>query len=134
MNGPVKSFLNERALEMHQFPLQAVKIAELIALIDAGKISFSAASQKLFPYLTEHPEANALEVAETNNWLQNEDSASMDEWIQEAIARYPEKVLEYKGGKTGLIGLFMGEVMKLSQGKADPKKANQLMRDALHKI
>ena len=79
-------------------------------------------------------EANALEVAETNNWLQNEDSASMDEWIQEAIARYPEKVLEYKGGKTGLIGLFMGEVMKLSQGKADPKKANQLMRDALHKI
>ncbi len=134
MNGPVKSFLNERALEMHQFPLQAAKIAELIALIDAGKISFSAASQKLFPYLTEHPEANALEVSETNNWLQNEDSASMDEWIQEAIARYPEKVLEYKGGKTGLIGLFMGEVMKLSQGKADPKKANQLMRDALHKI
>jgi aspartyl-tRNA(Asn)/glutamyl-tRNA(Gln) amidotransferase subunit B len=42
-------------------------------------------------------------------------------------------VAEYKGGKTGLIGLFMGEVMKLSKGKADPKKANQLVREALEK-
>ncbi|MFM2285094.1 MAG: Asp-tRNA(Asn)/Glu-tRNA(Gln) amidotransferase subunit GatB [Bacteroidota bacterium] len=133
MNGPVKSYINERALEIHQFPLKASKIAELIALIDAGKMSFSVASQKLFPYLTEHPEANAMEIAEQNNWLQEDDSDSMNAWIASAIAMYPDKVAEYKGGKTGLIGLFMGEVMKLSKGKADPKKANQLVREALEK-
>ncbi len=133
MNGPVKSYLNERALEMHQFPLKASIIAELISMIDAGKISFSVASQKLFPYLTENPNANPIEVAESNNWLQVDDSESMEKWIQEVIAKYPEKVLEYKNGKTGLIGLFMGEVMKLSKGKADPKKTNQHVHEALSK-
>jgi aspartyl-tRNA(Asn)/glutamyl-tRNA(Gln) amidotransferase subunit B len=133
MNGPVKSYLNERALEMHQFPLKAKTIAEIIALIDSGKMNFSAASQKLFPYLTDNPEANPQEIAEKNNWIQEDNSDSMNTWIEQAIARFPDKVAEYKSGKTGLVGLFMGEVMKLSQGKADPKKANQLVRDALDK-
>jgi aspartyl-tRNA(Asn)/glutamyl-tRNA(Gln) amidotransferase subunit B len=43
------------------------------------------------------------------------------------LAKYPEKVLEYKTGKVGVVGLFMGEVMKLSKGKADPKLANEMM-------
>jgi aspartyl-tRNA(Asn)/glutamyl-tRNA(Gln) amidotransferase subunit B len=133
MNGPVKSYLNERALEMYQFPLKAKTIAEIIELIDSGKMNFSAASQKLFPNLCENPEANPLEIAEKNNWIQEDNSDNMNTWIEQAIARFPDKVAEYKSGKTGLVGLFMGEVMKLSQGKADPKKANQLVRDALDK-
>jgi aspartyl-tRNA(Asn)/glutamyl-tRNA(Gln) amidotransferase subunit B len=83
--------------------------------------------------LTDNPEANPLEIAEKNNWIQEDNSDSMNTWIEQAIARFPDKVAEYKSGKTGLVGLFMGEVMKLSQGKADPKKANQLVRDALDK-
>lgn len=133
MNGPVKSFLNEHALEMHQFPIKAKTLADIIALIDSGKMNFSAASQKLFPYLIDHPEAIPSETAEQNNWIQEDDSDNMNTWIEQAIARFPDKVAEYKSGKTGLVGLFMGEVMKLSQGKADPKKANQLVRDALDK-
>lgn len=133
MNGPVKSFLNERALEMHQFPLKAKTLADIIALIDSGKMNFSIASQKLFPYLTDNPEAIPSETAEQNNWIQEDNSDNMNTWIEQAIARFPDKVTEYKSGKTGLVGLFMGEVMKLSQGKADPKKANQLVRDALDK-
>ena len=46
---------------------------------------------------------------------------------------YPEKVKDYKEGKKGLIGLFMGEVMKLSKGKADPKLCNQMLRKILEK-
>ena len=49
----------------------------------------------------------------------------------ESFAKYPEKVIEYKNGKVTLLGLFMGEVMKLSKGKADPKIANKLMKDEL---
>ena len=47
--------------------------------------------------------------------------------VDEVLARYPEKVAEYKNGKTGLLGLFMGDVMKATKGKADPKLTNQLL-------
>lgn len=49
------------------------------------------------------------------------------------MAKYPEKVTEYKNGKVSLVGLFMGEIMKLSKGKADPKKATQMLKEALDK-
>ena len=72
-------------------------------------------------------------IAKANNWIQESDSNALQEWVDAAVAKHPEKVAEYKGGKKGLIGLFMGEVMKLSRGKADPKLANQLVRKALEK-
>ena len=58
---------------------------------------------------------------------------SLLEFIKQSISKYPEKVDEYKSGKKGLIGLFMGEVMKLSKGKADPKLANTLLKNILEK-
>ena len=51
--------------------------------------------------------------------------------IAEVLAKYPEKVQEYKNGKTGLLGLFVGEVMKASKGKADPRKTNEQVRKML---
>ena len=52
-------------------------------------------------------------------------------WIQQSMDAYPDKVAEYRGGKKGILGLFMGEVMRLSGGKADPKKTNSMIREAL---
>ena len=60
-----------------------------------------------------------------------DDLGELDGWIQSALAAFPDKVEEYKGGKKGILGLFMGEVMRLSGGKADPKKINQMLREAL---
>ena len=54
-------------------------------------------------------------------------------FIEAAIAKYPDKVAAYKNGKTALLGLFMGEVMKAAKGKADPKTANKLVKEALDK-
>ena len=51
--------------------------------------------------------------------------------IDEVIKKYPEKAKEYQSGKKGLIGLFVGEVMKLSKGKADPRITNELIRKKL---
>ena len=76
---------------------------------------------------------SAEEIATKNSWIQESDSDALSEFIQQAIAKYPEKVEEYKKGKKGLIGLFMGEVMKLSNGKADPKLCNQMLRVLLGK-
>jgi aspartyl-tRNA(Asn)/glutamyl-tRNA(Gln) amidotransferase subunit B len=55
----------------------------------------------------------------------------MQEWVNQALAAYPQKVKEYQGGKKGLLALFIGEVMKRSKGTADPKKVNQLVSEAL---
>ena len=129
--GPVKSFLNENGLHISQFPIAAERLAELIAIIDSGKISFAMASQRLFPIMTKELTKSPLAIAEEQNLVQESDSDALLEMIKEAIGKYPEKVLEYKNGKVNLLGLFMGEVMKLSKGKADPKATSELLKKVL---
>ena len=65
--------------------------------------------------------------------MQNSDAGEIQGIVDEVLAKYPEKVAEYKAGKKGLIGMFVGEVMKASKGKADPKIANKLVAEALEK-
>lgn len=126
--GEVRSWLNENGLEIEDFPLPASRIAEIIALIDASKVSHTVASQTIFPALIANPEKTALRIAEEKNLIQESDSGALIGFIREAIKNIgPDKLAEYKGGKKGLVGLYMGEVMKLSKGKADPKSTNQLL-------
>jgi aspartyl-tRNA(Asn)/glutamyl-tRNA(Gln) amidotransferase subunit B len=127
----VRGFLNEQALDIKQFVLSPQKIAEIIALVDEGKISNSVASQKIFPAMIADPLKSVLAIAEALNLIQQSNSDELQKWINEALAKYPEKVFEYKEGKTSLVGLFMGEVMKYSKGKADPKIANKLLLHTL---
>ena len=129
--GPIRSYLNERALSIEDFKIPVKNIATLILLIDTGKVSFSVASQKIFPEMINQPEKDPATIAQELNLLQESDAGSLRQYVEQAIAKYPEKVKEYKSGKTGLIGLFMGEVMKLSKGKADPKVANQIVKEVL---
>jgi len=129
----VKSYLNEKAIEINEFPVSPKQVAEIIDLIDAGKISNSIASQKIFPMLIEAPSKTALQIAEENNLIQNSNADEITELIEKALAKFPDKVEEYKAGKKGLLGLFMGEVMKLSQGKADPKMASKHLKEFLEK-
>lgn len=131
--GPVKAYVNERALRFSEFTLKPAKLAELISLIDAGKVSNAAASQRLLPELIAKPERTAEEIAAELDLLQNSDSGELQALIDQALSRFPDKIAEYKNGKTGLLGLFVGEVMKQSKGKADPKLLNQLVKETLDK-
>ena len=131
MMGPIKGYLNELNLDISRFPLKPAQIAELIELVDSNKVSFSVASQKLYPLLLQQPNKKALQIAEAENLLQESNQDTILPIIEEVVASWPDKVNEYKSGKKALIGLFMGEVMKKSQGKADPKVANQLLREVL---
>ncbi len=133
MIGSVKSYLNENGVEIAEFPLSTGKLSELIKIVEEGKVSQSVASQKIFPALVLNPGKSPLKIAEEMNLVQESDSNSLKEFAKQAIGKYPEKVVEYKAGKVGLIGLFMGEVMKLSKGKADPKIANQIVKELLDK-
>ena len=129
----VKSFLNDNALHISDFKIAPKRIAELVDFIDSGKVSHTIATQKIFPKMLEEPAKSAKEIAEENNWIQESDSGALTEFVKQAIAKYPEKVVEYKNGKASLLGLFMGEVMKLSKGKADPKIATELVKQELEK-
>ena len=132
VNGAIKSHLNEFVKHISEFSISAIRIAELIQLIDDGKVSNSVATSKVFTQMLQS-DLSAEEIAKNNNWIQDSDTDSLSEFVKHVISKYPEKVEEYKSGKKGLIGLFMGEVMKLSRGKADPKLANQLVRAELEK-
>ena len=129
--GAVKSYLNENALTIQEFPIKPAQIAEIIEMIDAGKISNSIANQKIFPYLIEQPNAKPSVIAEENNWIQESDSSALEGFIDAALAQFPDKVEAYRAGNKNLLGLFMGQVMKSSKGKADPKLTNQLLREKL---
>ena len=131
--GPIKSFLNERALVISEFTLKPEKIAEIIELIDAGSVSNSAANSRLFPELVNQPSKSAKNLAQELDLLQNSNSNELQELVTQALSKFPEKVTEYKNGKVGLLGMFVGEVMKLSKGKADPKILNQLVKETLEK-
>ena len=130
VNGSIKSYLNETATTIANFNISPKRLAGLIKLIDEGKISNSVATSKVFSKMIEN-NLSAEQIAVKHNWIQESDSSALSDFVDAAIAKYPEKVLEYKNGKKGLIGLFMGEVMKLSKGKADPKFCNQLLRKKL---
>lgn len=129
--GPVKFYLHEVTLSAHEFPISAKTLAEVIQLIDDGKMNFSIASQRLFPALIKEKEKSAMEVALALNLLQDSDQDSILPIIEQIIDEFPEKVKEYKKGKQGIIGMFMGEVKKRSKGKADPVVANKLLLEKL---
>ncbi len=129
--GPIKSYLNETATEIEDFKMPVSSIGQLIQLIDEGKLSHSAAAQTVFPEMLNSSNYNPLEVAEKLNILQTSDLGLISGIVAEVISKYPEKVAEYKAGKKGLLGLFVGEVMKASKGKADPKLVNAEVIKAL---
>ncbi|HMZ87803.1 MAG TPA: Asp-tRNA(Asn)/Glu-tRNA(Gln) amidotransferase subunit GatB [Chitinophagales bacterium] len=132
MQGPVKSWLNEHAENIEALPIKPAQIAELIALTESGKLNFTIASQQLFPAMLENAEIAAEALAGKLNLIQQSDAGEIEKLVEEAISKYPEKVAEYRSGKKGILGLFMGEVMKLSKGKADPKLATRLLEEKLN--
>lgn len=129
--GDVKSYLNQKGLEINEFPIAPKTIAYLISLVETGKISSTVASQKIFPALIENPTKNPLDLATEMNLIQESDEGSLKGYIQQVIDENPVEIARYVAGEKQLIGLFMGKLMKISGGKADPKQANQLMRTML---
>jgi aspartyl-tRNA(Asn)/glutamyl-tRNA(Gln) amidotransferase subunit B len=132
--GPVKSYLNERTLSAEQFPVSAEKLAQLIQLIDKGSVSFSVASQRLFAELLNNPEKSPLEIAQKLNLIQDSNTDNLQPIVDAVVKEFPLKVEEYKNGKKGIMGMFMGEVMKRSKGKADPKVATELLTKKLEEV
>ncbi len=132
--GPVKSFLNENNIDIAAFPVSADKLSELISLVHKKQLSYSIAVQRIFPLLAASPQLDILSHAKELNLLQVNNDDFIINIIGAVIIDFPEKVEEYQNGKKGIITMFMGEVMKRSKGKADPKAANELLVKKLNEI
>lgn len=129
--GPLKQYLNEQGIDFSQLTLQPKTLCDIIQLIEDGKVNFSTAANKLLPALIA-TNANPAITAENMGIIQVSDNDAIVNWVQQVVNAMPEKVLEYKKGKKGLIGLFVGEVKKISKGKADPKTTTILLEKMLN--
>lgn len=129
--GPIKQWMNEHPTADVSFPISPAVLADLIELVESGQLNFSVASGKLLPALIS-TNKHARELAVEMNLLQTNETDELTTWINQVLQRMPEKVLEYKRGKKGLIGLFVGEVKKLSAGKANPQEVTRLLEEQLN--
>ncbi len=133
MLGPVKFWLNQHNRPIREFPPSPEKIAALVQLVEENKLSFSAASTKLLSQLIARPEKDPAGLAEELDLLQQSDALEIAPLIDETLRKFSQKVMEYKRGKKGVLALLVGDVMKRSQGKADPRLVNELLLEKLNK-
>ena len=128
--GPIRSYMNETHCSYEQVAIALTSIAELIDMVEKNQLNFSVASNKILKEIIAKPQS-PFTFAEQHNLLQSNSSDEIESWVNQVLQMHPDKVTEYKKGKKGLIGLFVGEVKKMSQGKADPKLSTQLLEKKL---
>ncbi len=130
LNGPIKQHLNNEGADFNSLSLSTKNLANLIALTNENKVSFAIAASKILPILLKENK-NPLQIAVELNLLQTSNTNELENWVNTILSNMPDKVEEYKKGKKGLIGLFVGEVKKISKGKADPKMVTEILQQKL---
>jgi len=123
---------SELNISIENFPVSHEQLAAFIQLIDDGKVSNSNTYQRIFPQLLEQPGRAPLEIAKELNLIQTADTDFLEKLVDEVLAANPDKVEKFRKGKKGLLGFFVGEVMRRSKGKAEPKATNKLLNKKLN--
>jgi len=129
--GPIRALLNEQGLTIATFKVLPLQLAEVINLVDDKKITQQIALQQLLPAIQQQPGADVSELAASMNLLIVENKDELSGFADLVLEKFKPQVLAYKNGKKGVLGLFVGEVMKMAKGKADPQKINQLLEEKL---
>jgi Asp-tRNA(Asn)/Glu-tRNA(Gln) amidotransferase B subunit len=101
----------------------------MIAMIDANELSASAAKDVLDGIL--RGEGSAREVAEGRDLLQMTDTGAIETAVDAVLAENPDAIDRYRGGEQKVVGFLVGQVMRATQGKANPKAVNALLREKL---
>lgn len=124
---------SESGVALSHCPVGTAQWVEYLHLIESNQVSASAAAQRLFPALLDSPSASPAQLATQLGLIQNADTDFLSALADEVLRQFPDKVKEYHQGKKGLIGMFMGELMKKAKGAADPKAATALLQEKLGK-
>jgi aspartyl-tRNA(Asn)/glutamyl-tRNA(Gln) amidotransferase subunit B len=127
--GDLTAALKETERGISESPVSAENLGRLVALIGAGKISGKLAKE-IFPKMFAASES-AEAVIEREGLAQISDEGALGKIVDEVIAANPKQVEQYRGGKTTVIGFFVGQVMKASRGQANPAMVDKLLREKL---
>jgi len=127
--GPLLGLLNSRDQSIEQSPISPEDLAGLITLIEKGTISNKIA-KSVFDEMADTGQS-AEEIVKAKGLTQVSDSGALEEVIDQLIADHPQEVGRYKEGQTKLLGFFVGQVMRATQGKANPQVVNQLLKEKL---
>ncbi|MEO8025305.1 MAG: Asp-tRNA(Asn)/Glu-tRNA(Gln) amidotransferase subunit GatB [Bryobacteraceae bacterium] len=127
--GDLMASLKADGKEIGESPVAPAQIAELVALIAGGEISGKLAKE-IFPKMFATRD-NPRVIMEREGLKQISDEGALEKIIDEVIAANPKQVEQYKGGKTTVIGFFVGQVMKASRGQAAPDRVNALLKEKL---
>ena len=129
ITGELFALLNEKDLGITQSPISAENLSKLINLIKNGTISGKIA--KTVFELMANGDKDPQKIVEEKGLKQESDPKALESLIDKVIAENPDKVKEYKSGKEKLFGFFVGQAMKASDGKANPKLVNDILKKKL---
>ncbi|PYS57952.1 MAG: Asp-tRNA(Asn)/Glu-tRNA(Gln) amidotransferase GatCAB subunit B, partial [Acidobacteria bacterium] len=121
--------LENAGLTADKSPLSAAELGALVAVIDEGKISGKQGKDVLVEMFTTGKSASA--IIEERGLVQVSDTAEIDRVIDEVMTASPNQLQQYRLGKEALFGFFVGQVMKASKGKANPKVVNERLKEKL---
>jgi aspartyl-tRNA(Asn)/glutamyl-tRNA(Gln) amidotransferase subunit B len=125
----LQALLNKHGWELSDSPIQAERLADLIARIKDNTISGKIA-KTVFEATIEDP-ASVDEIIEAKGLKQVTDTGALESLVDQVIAENPDQAQQYRDGKVQVIGFLVGQCMKLSQGKANPAQINELLRSKL---
>ncbi len=129
--GDISKILNEKEMEAVDIPFTPVQLAKMIALIEKGTISNSAAKKVLDAMFNEPDDPEKL--VEKLGLAQVSDEGAILGMVNDVLAQNPQSIADYKAGKDKAIGFLVGQVMRVSKGKANPQIINKLLKEALDK-
>ncbi|MEM9987856.1 MAG: Asp-tRNA(Asn)/Glu-tRNA(Gln) amidotransferase GatCAB subunit B, partial [Bacteroidota bacterium] len=129
--GPLRTLLKEQSMTIAQCPLSPQSLAQLIQLVQEGKLSFTLAKEQLLPLMMAEPQGDPQTLAEQGGLLTATDSGELTQAMQALMDAYPAEVQRYKKGKKNLKGFFVGQLMRTFKGKADPRAVNQVVQRSL---
>jgi len=129
VTGEVIGWLRRREIDPSELQLDGAALAELVGMVGDGKISSSAAKEVLDGVL--NGEGSPGQVAEARDLLQISDRASLGSVIAEVLTANPKAVEGYHRGDEKVVGFLVGQVMKATQGKADPRLVDELLREQI---
>jgi aspartyl-tRNA(Asn)/glutamyl-tRNA(Gln) amidotransferase subunit B len=127
--GDISGYLNKENKRIEEIPLTPITLAEMISLIESNTISTKIGKDILPELLAEG--GSAKELVERKGLIQISDTGAIEVAIDAVIAAHPSELEKYRGGKKNLLGFFVGQVMKQTGGRADPKLTNQLLQKKL---
>ena len=129
ITGDIAAYVNSNRINYASLPFRPEQLAEMVKLIDGGKISGKIAKE-ILPELLEQG-GSPKAIVEERGLGMISDPAAIGAIVDELLAAHPDEVEAFRGGKTKLQGFFVGQLMKKSGGKADPKLANQILSQKL---